>query len=126
MSGYKFPVILFFIEGMNPTNNEAAEALKIGPVTFRNASAINANEKLERCDGVAGDPDVIPEGYEGKVPVITDLEGAMKLMAEKQEAINAAAMAHLSPTGKKGSKKSAASKEAGNETAPAALWKANA
>ncbi len=62
--------ILFFIAGPNPTANEFAAAEKIGTTTFRYAGAIRPIDSIERCDAVAGDPDVIPETYKAAYPVV--------------------------------------------------------
>ena len=61
--------ILFFIAGPNPTEAELAAAEKIGTTAFRYAGAIRPIDSLERCDAVAGDPDVIPETYKAAYPV---------------------------------------------------------
>ncbi len=62
--------ILFFIAGPNPTDAELAAAEKIGTEAFRYAGAIRPIDTLEKCDAVAGDPDVIPETYKAAYPVV--------------------------------------------------------
>lgn len=57
----KYPVILFFIASVMPTEEDYAAAEQLGPnVRFRNASMVPAEGCLEKCDGVAGQ---VPERY---------------------------------------------------------------
>ena len=62
--------ILFFISAPNPTEADLAAAEKIGTTAFRYAGAIRPIDTLEKCDAVAGDPDVIPESYRAAFPVV--------------------------------------------------------
>lgn len=57
----KYPRIIFFIAGSNPTPEEieAAELLGMN-VTLRNASLVSATGCMEACDGVAG---AVPARY---------------------------------------------------------------
>lgn len=124
MSGYKIPVILFFIAGMTPTDDEVAEANAIGYVRFRNVSAMLPTDKPERCDAVAGS--LIPVTYADK-PVVASLADVMDIMKEKQEAEARDVAAHAANpsveiVGKEGKGKK---ETAGNPMAKAA-WKANA
>lgn len=63
--------ILFFISAPNPTEADLAAAEKIGTTAFRYAGAIRPIDTLEKCDAVAGDPDVIPESYKAAFTVVT-------------------------------------------------------
>lgn len=60
----QLPVVLYFIQGMVPSESEMSEATDLGGVQirFRNASLVDNHgaEALEECDGVMGD---VPERY---------------------------------------------------------------
>jgi len=45
--------VLFFIEGIKPTDEEFAAAKNVGTLMFRN-SLVAANSRLEKADGVSG------------------------------------------------------------------------
>lgn len=60
----KLPRILYFINNVNPTDDEVEAAAKIrGNVSFRNARNIPEDGALEACDGVAGE---VPTRYAKK------------------------------------------------------------
>jgi len=51
----KLPRILYFINGIAPSEKDLAEAEKIqGVVSFRNAKHVSEDSGVETCDGVAG------------------------------------------------------------------------
>lgn len=54
------PRILFFVDGMVPSELDKAEAATLGKVAFRNAHRINSEDQPEACDYVAG---LVPPNY---------------------------------------------------------------
>lgn len=58
-------IILFFINGSQPSKEELAVAEKLDTMRFRNARFIDPSAPLERCDAVAG---CAPAGYLKKYP----------------------------------------------------------
>lgn len=65
-------IILFFIKGAIPTDEERAAAEKLGTYRFRNSILVKDSDPIEKCDAVAG---VIPEIYK-------NIEGVEILEAE--------------------------------------------
>lgn len=53
--------ILFFIKGFVPTDEERAEAEKLGTKMFRSARMVSDTSPIEKCDCVYG---CVPEQYE--------------------------------------------------------------
>jgi len=124
MSGFKIPVILYFLAGMVPDDDEKAEALAIGVVRFRNVSAVLPTDKPERnVDGVAG---MIPVQYKD-YPVVTSLADVMEIMQRKQELeAQENAARDINPSVEiVGEKGKGAKKKAGEKVA-APGWQANA
>lgn len=70
--------ILFFVDGMTPTNEDIIAASGMNAhVMFRNARAVPAEGCLEVCDGVAGK---VPPRYAAKYPTA---EAAIEARAKK-------------------------------------------
>lgn len=132
----KMPKVLFFIEGMAPTNEEREAALSIGLVAFRNAGLIGGTDKPEACDAVAAlDEDLIPVAYlEDKPdqrftakPIVGSLDDVIALYRELQEKEASDAAAEASPVAVTGGKESKGKKASGKASAVAAPgWTPNA
>lgn len=80
----KQPKILFFTAGAMPTVQDRVLAADIGVVNYRNARKINAEDKLEDADGVAGP--AIPPQYRNAYPsadrAIKEHKAAMRELAK--------------------------------------------
>lgn len=75
------PVILYFTQGEVPTEDDRAEAARIGTRKFRNASRHDDTCALEACHAVAGFP---PAAYRRRFPT------AEEFFAEKERERQAA------------------------------------
>ena len=70
----RVPRILYFIEGMTPTDEQKDDIARFGPnAAFRNAHQVGvvAMSPLEECDAVAG---AVPERYAKVYPNISDVD----------------------------------------------------
>lgn len=70
----RVPRILYFIEGMNPTDEQKDDIARFGPnAAFRNAHQVGAvaMSPLEECDAVAG---AVPDRYAKVYPNISDVD----------------------------------------------------
>lgn len=80
----KYPRILFFVASVMPTDEDFANAEKLGPnVAFRNASMIPEEGALELCDGVAG---LVPARYAETYPTAEDAIGEYEAEREARAA----------------------------------------
>lgn len=71
----RVPRILYFIDGMVPTDDQKDDIARFGPnASFRNAQLVSdvAMSALEECDAVAGDP--IPARYAATFPNVSGLD----------------------------------------------------
>jgi hypothetical protein len=87
----QLPLILFFVNGMTPTESDAAAASEItgARVVFRNALMVDPDgaEALEECDGVAG---AVPERYQnafGSEPGEASGIGALRAVHEDEPGV---------------------------------------
>lgn len=70
----RVPRVLYFISGMNPTDEQKNDAARFGPnVGIRNGLQVAdlAMSPLEECDAVAGD---VPKRYADVYPNVSDLD----------------------------------------------------
>lgn len=125
----KFPVILFFVSGSEPTAAQQAESFKLGPnVRFRNAEFVSDIGSLEKCDGVAGD---VPARYADAYPTAEDAlkqyaeEFAAEAAGKDDSASAEKAAAKLAEQQRKAAEKEAAKQAAKPAPAAPAEWKAN-
>lgn len=72
-----YPKVLFFINGMAPTDEQVTQANEYGPgVVFRNAAMVG-DEPIEDADAVAGD---VPQRYKDALPGVDDRDAISKRM----------------------------------------------
>lgn len=74
-AGARIPRVLYFINGMNPTDEERNDAARFGPnVGMRNATQVAslAMSPLEECDAVAGP--AVPDRYAKVFPNVNGLD----------------------------------------------------
>lgn len=119
----KKAIILFFINGVLPTDKDraaAAELEQFAYVRFRNASAVPTEQHaLEICDGVAGD---VPEIYAKRFPTA---EKAIKAKEAEKKALQEKVADKPAP--KAPAKAAAKPAEKPAEAAkPSAQWNPNA
>lgn len=98
----RLPVILYFINGMAPTEDQAEEAASLkANVRFRNALLVdNAGaEALEECDGVMGD---VPPRYQrafGSSPDDVSGVGALRMIHGDEPGVTSSQALHLDSRG---------------------------
>lgn len=98
----RLPVILYFINGMAPTEAQAEEAAGLkANVRFRNALLVdNAGaEALEECDGVMGD---VPPRYQrafGSAPDDVSGIGALRMIHGDEPGVTSSQAVHLDSRG---------------------------
>ena len=98
----KPPVILFFINGSNPTEENFKTAMASGmSVKFRNGLNVPESGALEKCDGVGGD--VPPRYAETFPPADAVMKAYFEAMGSSAAAVNfePAVKKATKPTGKK-------------------------
>lgn len=79
-----FPRVLFFINGMNPSDDEKQEANDYGPgVVFRNAQFVSNDGPIEDADAVAG---MVPDRYAEALPNIKEREAVAARMSGDPQA----------------------------------------
>lgn len=125
----KFPIILFFVAGSEPTAAQQAESFKLGPnVRFRNAEFVSDVGSMEACDGVAGD---VPARYADAYPTAEDAlkkyadEFAAEVEGKDDSAAAEKAAVKLAEQQRKAADKEAAKQAAKPAPAAPAEWKAN-
>ena len=112
----KLPRILFFIDGVMPTEQDRKDAESLSAnVSFRNARAVpDEQHSLEMCDGVSGK---VPKLYAERFPIaqvaIAESDAALEKLSKKVGDVKAPTKTQIAAA-----KKAAEAEEAAKSNEP--------